>query len=249
MFDCASEDTYRDGQVIFREGSPGDWVYMVHSGSVIISKEVKGKRFIIEVLKKGDIFGELSFFGGVKRAVTATAAGATKVAVIDRTTLDPEMNRLSSDLRALQRAMVKRYLALSDRACDFFVRAAPRLQRTLSLSYQDRTAFLKAYASNIGSGGLFIQTSNPLAKGEAFLLKLQLPGIPQQINIKCEVIWVKKEGEEPAPAEAGRRDPSTPALIKAHSRRGPIGHHQDVRTGVPVKGAGPIRHKPGSGRT
>ena len=203
MFDFASEDIYRDGQVIFREGSPGDWVYMVHSGSVIISKEVKGKRFIIEVLKKGDIFGELSFFGGVKRAATATAAGATKVAVIDRTTLDPEMNRLSSDLRALQRAMVKRYLALSDRACDFFVRAAPRLQRTLSLSYQDRTAFLKAYASNIGSGGLFIQTSTPLAKGETFLLKLQLPGIPQQISIKCEVIWVKKEGEEPVNRPAG----------------------------------------------
>jgi uncharacterized protein (TIGR02266 family) len=186
----------------------------VIAGSVEISKIVKGKQFVLEVLRDGDIFGELSFFGGIKRAATAKAVGETRVGVIDRTNLDLEMNRLSSDLRKMQKALVKRYLTLSDRACDFLARSAPRVQKALSLTYQDRKAFLKAYAANIGSGGLFIKTSKPLEKGEDFLLKLQLPGIPGPMKIKCEVVWSKGEGSEP-----GNRPPGMGVKFTEVARR------------------------------
>ena len=43
MFNIASEETYQDGQVIIKEGTTGDWVYVVLSGSVEISKTVEGK--------------------------------------------------------------------------------------------------------------------------------------------------------------------------------------------------------------
>lgn len=196
MFEFASEEDYQDGQVIFREGSPGDCVYVVISGTVEISKNVKGRPIFLDTLQKGDIFGELSFFGGIKRAATAKAVGETRVGVIDRTNLDLEMNRLSSDLRKMQKALVKRYLMLSERACDFLARSTPRVQKALSLTYQDRKAFLMAYTANIGAGGLFIRTSHPLKKGQVFLLKLQLPGLAEPMKIKCEVVWSKKEGQE-----------------------------------------------------
>jgi len=40
MYHIASEETYKDGQVILEEGSSGDWVYVVLSGSVEISKTI-----------------------------------------------------------------------------------------------------------------------------------------------------------------------------------------------------------------
>jgi len=49
MFNLASEDTYEDGQIIFKEGSSGDWVYLVISGTVEISKMVGGKKVVVEI--------------------------------------------------------------------------------------------------------------------------------------------------------------------------------------------------------
>jgi CRP-like cAMP-binding protein len=36
MFLIAAEETYLDGQVIYEEGSAGDWIYIVESGAVEI---------------------------------------------------------------------------------------------------------------------------------------------------------------------------------------------------------------------
>jgi len=73
MFTIASEETYRDGQIIFKEGAPGDWVYVVISGKVKIIKNVKGNSFIVAILEAGEVFGELSFLGGISRTATAQA--------------------------------------------------------------------------------------------------------------------------------------------------------------------------------
>ena len=52
MFDSATKESFKDGQVIFEEGSSGDWIYVILSGSVEISKTVNNKKFIIEVKPK-----------------------------------------------------------------------------------------------------------------------------------------------------------------------------------------------------
>jgi CRP-like cAMP-binding protein len=70
----ASEETYENGQIIFEEGSSGDWVYVILSGSVEISKIDKDKKVVVEVLQKEEIFGELSFLGGIKRSATVLLA-------------------------------------------------------------------------------------------------------------------------------------------------------------------------------
>jgi len=39
MFQTAIEEKYTDGQIIFKEGSSGDWIYVIESGAVEISKK------------------------------------------------------------------------------------------------------------------------------------------------------------------------------------------------------------------
>lgn len=197
-YNMANEETYQDGQIIFNEGSPGDWVYVILSGSVEISKDVRGRKDIIEKLQPGDVFGELGFIGGIKRTATARAVGETTIGVIDRGLLEKEYNQLSGQFRSILEIIVLRFKKMLDRACDFTTRANPRVLKVLSLTYKDRQAFVKAYTANVSAGGFFIKTENPLNPGEQFLLKLQLPGAEDPIQIKCEAIWArKKEQSQP----------------------------------------------------
>ena len=193
MYQIASEETYKDGQVILEEGSSGDWVYVVLSGSVEISKTIEGRNFIITALEPGEVFGELGYLGAMKRTATARAIGETTVGVIDRSFLDQEFNKLSGPFRSILVAVVKRFRNLIDRACEFSSRKQTRVQKTLSLTFKDRKSFVKAYTDNISKGGLFIMTERPLKQGEQFLLKLQVPDLPEPIKLNCEVSWVREQ--------------------------------------------------------
>jgi len=195
MYPIASQETYKDGQIILEEGSSGDWIYVVLSGSVEISRIIDGKRFVLSVLKPGEVFGELGYLGAVKRTATARAIGETTIGVIDRAFLDREFNKLSGYFRAILVAVVKRFRSLMDRACEFSTRKDDRSEKTLSLTFKDRQSFFKAYTANIGIGGLFINTEHLLKEGEQFLLKLQLPGLSEPLKVKCEVAWTRKQSD------------------------------------------------------
>ena len=99
MFKIASYETYQDGQVIFKEGSNGDWIYVVEEGEVEISKNVSGQKIVIETLKENDIFGEISYIDKTPRSATATAKGTAVVGIIDRDFFDAEFNKISADFQ------------------------------------------------------------------------------------------------------------------------------------------------------
>lgn len=203
MYHVASEETYEDGQVVFREGAPGDWVYMILSGSVEIFKTAAGKEVVIEVLKEGEVFGELGFLGRIRRTAGARAVGPTTLGIIDRSFLDGEFNKLSSEFRSILIAVVERFKKMLERASDYEGRMDSRAQKKLSLAFKDRNAFVKAYSDNISAGGLFVRTRNPLPKGERFLLNLQLPELAEPMKILCEVAWTRAGGREPGHEHAG----------------------------------------------
>ena len=188
MYPIATKKTYKDGQIIFREGTYGDWIYVVLSGSVEVSKMIGGRKSIITVLEPDEVFGELGYLGTIdKRTATVRAIGETTIGVIDRTSLDKEINKLSGYFRVILVAVVKRFRDLIGRVSEFSSRKEARAQKSLSLSFKDRQSFIKAYTGNISRGGLFIRTERPLREGEQFLLKLQLPDLPDPIKVNCEV--------------------------------------------------------------
>lgn len=192
MYNIAIEETYHDGQIIFKEGSSGDWVYIIISGTVEISKTVGGEKYIIEILKEGEVFGELGFIGGIKRTATARAQGITTLGIIDREFLDKEFNKLSAQFRTILVSITYRFKKMLERACEYTSRTEARIPKALTLSFKDRDAFIRAYTGNISAGGLFIKTENPLGPGRQFQLKLQLPGVDKGIQIQCEVVWSRR---------------------------------------------------------
>jgi uncharacterized protein (TIGR02266 family) len=203
MFHVASEETYQDGQLIAKEGGAGDWIYIVLSGRVELSKKVGEKKFVIETLKPGEIFGELGFFSGVARTSTARALGETKVGIIDRTSLDEELNKLSEGFRTVLMTTLDRYKNMVDRASSFSLRSSDRIPVSLPVTYKDEKTFIKVFTANVSGGGLFIKTDDPLEAGEQLLVNLRLPEREDSIIIKCKVVWVRPKEEETSGFPAG----------------------------------------------
>lgn len=76
--------TVMENKVIFREGEPGDKMYIIQEGSVRISKQIDGKEHILAVLTKGDFFGEMALVNNEPRTATATAGSTVKMLSFNR---------------------------------------------------------------------------------------------------------------------------------------------------------------------
>ena len=74
-------------QVIFREGDPGNALYLVGEGSVKISKSGRGgQQETLGFIEQGNFFGEMALLDGQPRSAMATANGPTLLGAVDDTT-------------------------------------------------------------------------------------------------------------------------------------------------------------------
>ena len=84
----AQEKNYAAHQSIFREGDPGDGMYIVKTGLVHISATVSsGDLRVLSKLGPGELFGEMAVIDHDPRSATATAAEATTVYFVARNDL------------------------------------------------------------------------------------------------------------------------------------------------------------------
>ena len=70
---------FKTGEIIFREGEPGDNMYVVLEGAVDIN--VSGEKFI--VAQAGDVVGEMALIDSSARSATAVARTNCKVIAIN----------------------------------------------------------------------------------------------------------------------------------------------------------------------
>jgi uncharacterized protein (TIGR02266 family) len=194
MFQIEADKTYLDGQIIFEEGSSGDEVYVVQSGKVEISKKVGKEKIVIEVLQAGEIFGELGFISKATWSATARAQGVTTIGMIDRTFIDHELNKLSTSFKEILTHLAIRLKKRSEYLN--WGRKDPRVPKVLALTFKTKESLIKAYTENASGGGIFIKTPEPLTKGERLYIGLNLPGIPEPLEIEGEVAWCRTESDD-----------------------------------------------------
>jgi len=118
MFKISSYETFQDGQIIFEEGSHGDWIYVVEEGEVEISKNVGGQKIVVETLKESDIFGEMAYLDKAPRSATAIAKGTTVVGIIDRDFFDAEFNKISADFQRILKKVAFRLRKTTERSLE-----------------------------------------------------------------------------------------------------------------------------------
>ncbi len=85
VLEICSELTFKFGHKIFKEGEPGNRLYIIEEGEVRISREMPGSgEEALTVLKPGACFGEMSVFDRSERSTDAIANVDCKLITITR---------------------------------------------------------------------------------------------------------------------------------------------------------------------
>jgi CRP-like cAMP-binding protein len=112
------EEEYKDGDVILREGTSTDWIYIVLEGRVRIQKSTPQGVVSITTLGEERVVGEMAFLekGKVPRAASAVAQGYVRLGVLDHDKLTKEYDLLSPLFKKLILTLVRRLRYVTDAA-------------------------------------------------------------------------------------------------------------------------------------
>lgn len=84
-----SEESYRLGDIIFKEGEVGDKLYLILDGKVRISREVSGMgEEALAVLGAGAAFGEMSLIDDFPRSADARVHERCRLLVLTKSALE-----------------------------------------------------------------------------------------------------------------------------------------------------------------
>jgi CRP-like cAMP-binding protein len=102
-------------EVIFREGDPGDYMYVVVNGAVQIHKNGSQGPIMLAEMGRGDFFGEMVMLGQQVRTATATATTETDLLVF-RSSEFPELLQSRPDMaERMIRSLVTRLKDTTDK--------------------------------------------------------------------------------------------------------------------------------------
>jgi len=76
------------GTVLFEEGQPGDYMFVVQSGEIEIRRMVGETERVLAVLPPGEFFGEMAILNGRPRSATAVVRSDARLLVIEGKTFE-----------------------------------------------------------------------------------------------------------------------------------------------------------------
>jgi len=84
------ERRLKKGDVLFRAGDPGEELYLIRDGSIVVSKPVTGRvEQVLSRLASGEVFGGMSVFGDERRrSATCQAEIDSMLYSLDRDSLN-----------------------------------------------------------------------------------------------------------------------------------------------------------------
>ena len=87
---------YRDGEIIIKQGTKGNCLYVIQEGMVEVIQESPGGEVKIAELGKTEFFGEMGLFQEDVRSCTVRALGDAKILTIDKRNFYKSIHRDSS---------------------------------------------------------------------------------------------------------------------------------------------------------
>lgn len=118
-----SEERFSDKAVILKEGSSGDWVYVILEGRVKIKKQTPRGLLTIDTLSEGDFLGEMAMLkqGNSTRSASAIADGLVVLGVLDSVRLLQEWEAQPPRIKKLISNLIQNLEQTTNRAADMIV--------------------------------------------------------------------------------------------------------------------------------
>ena len=85
---CAVERSFRKGEIVIEEGTPGDSLYMIKKGKVAVEKKAGEEPVLIAELSAGECFGEVSLIDDYPHTATVRALEDSEFITIGRLDLN-----------------------------------------------------------------------------------------------------------------------------------------------------------------
>ncbi|MGD2030052.1 MAG: cyclic nucleotide-binding domain-containing protein [Desulfobacterales bacterium] len=115
-----SEENYPDKAVIVKEGSVGDWVYVILKGRVKIKKQTPGGLLTVDTLAEGNFVGEMAMLKqrNSKRTAWAVADGPVVLGVLDSVRLAQEWESQPPKIKKLISNLIQNIEESTQKAAD-----------------------------------------------------------------------------------------------------------------------------------
>lgn len=76
--------TYQRGDVLCRQGEPGDCLFVIQEGEFEVLREEDGRETLIRVARKDELLGEMAIFERAPRSATVRARGPGRALTLDK---------------------------------------------------------------------------------------------------------------------------------------------------------------------
>jgi CRP-like cAMP-binding protein/rhodanese-related sulfurtransferase len=140
--------------IMFKEGDPGDYLYIIRSGSVrIVRKNKDGMRLDISIKGPGETFGEMALLTGEPRSADVETLEETHLLVLSREHLDRIMRDFPDLSKVFAREM-RRWLGNDEKRLEIQAR---EVHKSLRMTWFD---FFLAIAVSVILAAIF-NYSNP----------------------------------------------------------------------------------------
>jgi CRP-like cAMP-binding protein len=118
-----SEESFPDKAVIIKEGSIGDWIYVILEGRVKIKKQTFRGMLTIDTLSEGDFVGEMAMLkqSNSIRTASAVADGQVLVGILDTIRLVQEWETQPPRIKKLISNLIQNLDESTKKAADMVV--------------------------------------------------------------------------------------------------------------------------------
>ena len=99
---------YLANQIIFNEGDEPDGLYLIRSGSLIVTKNIDNQEKILSYVSAGNYVGEMALVNNAKRTATVKAAVYTEVLVLKAEAFKEQLALNPAWRKAIEAVMVER---------------------------------------------------------------------------------------------------------------------------------------------
>jgi len=174
------------GTVLFREGESGKEMYVIQTGMIAISKQVRDVEKTLATLGPGEFFGEMAIISNKPRTATATVAEPARCLVIDPKTFEA-MVRGNAEIAV---RMIKK---LADRLQE----ADAQIENLLLRDANSRVVHYLAHAAETrgrpAPGGVKIDVALATLPSMLGIDTQQLDGVLEKLS-KVKIATVEADG-------------------------------------------------------
>jgi small-conductance mechanosensitive channel/CRP-like cAMP-binding protein len=106
---------FAQGELIIRQGDPGEELYIIDRGEAVVSTRNGGEEIPVSRLAQGQFFGEMTLMTGEARTATVRAARACELLVVDKPALQAVLEQAPELAAVISSVVVQRQMQLQEK--------------------------------------------------------------------------------------------------------------------------------------